>query len=108
MKKLITLTILFLAAFSVKAQLNNVPKLTVAKDSTLSGTYFIPVVDSLTKKVYKVTPKVLTKSTNIVDTLTGTPSVSKVPVNTFKAYRNPVTDSIFFWFNIGGVVRKQN
>lgn len=106
MKQLLT-AILFLAAFSVKAQLNNVSKLP-KKDTILSSKYYIPVVDSVSKVVYKITPKSLQKSTNSVDTLTGTPDTLQIPRSTFRAYRNPVTDSIFFWFNIGGVVRKQN
>jgi hypothetical protein len=105
MKQLLT-AILFLAAFSVKAQLNNVSKLP-KKDTTLSSKYYIPVVDSVSKVVYKITPKSLQKSIEVVDTLTGTPDTIKVPRSTFRAYRNPVTDSVFFWFNINGVLRKK-
>lgn len=105
MKKFLTLTTILFLAFTAKAQLGSVPRYT-NKDTTLGSTYFIPVIDSVTKKPYKITPKSLYKSTNVIDTCTGKPASSKIAPNTFKAFRNPATDSIFIWFNWNGTVRK--
>lgn len=105
MKKLILSTLLFALAFTASAQLNNIKKQT-KKDTTLSSIYRIPVQDSTTGKVYQLPITSIGKTSNWVDTATGTPPVSKILVNTFKPFRDPVTDSVFIWFNIGGTIRK--
>lgn len=109
MKKLILSTLLFALAFTASAQLNNIRK--QSSRDTAIGKLVLPIQDTLSKLVYKISPEKLVEKSIISSGLpfhisTVNPTADSIPLDKGKLWYNSTSDSVAIYINRSGVLKR--